>query len=533
MRTFYNSKKHTDMLPKALSWRVTESVFVSLFLSLVVFLPQWRYGFNWSDEGLLWYLSQRIHSGEIPIRDFFGYDPGRYLWSAAWFKIFGNDGLFEQRFANAIFGAIGLGAAYAAMMACDIKRPNRIATIALLAIALGYPQHKVYEQSLSLIAVALTTYSLLGRQIVKRWLVFGLSTGLAAIVGRNSGVYFALSATMALAITWRTRSFYDAKKSFFSFLLGVAVGYAPIILWLALDQRFLTAFVESIRFTPQWQLPLPIPFPWRVPQNWTSISGVQVSAVSWLCVTVFAIYAVTTIRVGTVMSKRCPLGQFQILEISGLCAGLPYLHQGFERADFSHIAQGILPVFLIAVARWAQSKVILAKTTYVVLLCLSLAAWIPLEPCVRAKIQLRKDPISLVHFDMGGKDFIVGRGQSQVLSTARREFERCRCGDGQFIAMPHYPGIFAYLHTRSPYWEMYFLYKRSEEFQLSEILVIKARQSKVAIINPSATIDGRDDLRINHTNPILAGYIRSHFERVFSTNDMPSNFELYERACSK
>src|SRR5439155_4875547 len=93
---------------------VQEAFLLSFLVAGTVFLVQWRYGFNWGDEGLLWYISQRTALGQVPLLDFFSYDPGRYYWSAAVFKLLRRDGLFEQIVANDAFGLLGLIAAYIA-----------------------------------------------------------------------------------------------------------------------------------------------------------------------------------------------------------------------------------------------------------------------------------------------------------------------------------------------------------------------------------------------------------------------------------
>src|SRR6185437_1454732 len=94
-----------------------EAVLLSAAAAAFVFLIQWRYGFNWGDEGWLWYISQRVAVGQVPIRDVFSYDPGRYYWSAAIFKILGRNGFFEQLLANYLFGIFGLLVMYVAMAA--------------------------------------------------------------------------------------------------------------------------------------------------------------------------------------------------------------------------------------------------------------------------------------------------------------------------------------------------------------------------------------------------------------------------------
>src|SRR5581483_3127834 len=98
-------------------WQVlAESVLLATLVCLSVFLLQWRYGFNLGDEGWLWYISKRTALGDVPLRDFFSYDPGRYYWSAFIFKLLGRSGFYEQLLANYLFAIVGLTFAYLAML---------------------------------------------------------------------------------------------------------------------------------------------------------------------------------------------------------------------------------------------------------------------------------------------------------------------------------------------------------------------------------------------------------------------------------
>ena len=42
-----------------------------------------------ADEGYLWFGVQQLLKGRLPHRDFRSYEPGRYLWSALWARLFG------------------------------------------------------------------------------------------------------------------------------------------------------------------------------------------------------------------------------------------------------------------------------------------------------------------------------------------------------------------------------------------------------------------------------------------------------------
>src|SRR5436305_1198625 len=127
---------------------ICEAVLLGAAVSLTVFALQWRYGFLWSDEGWLWYISQRTALGQVPLRDFFSYDPGRYYWSAVVFKLSGSSGLYQQILADYLFAIVGVAIACFVMIRAGLHRSWRIAILLLLGVVIGFPRHKIYEQAL-------------------------------------------------------------------------------------------------------------------------------------------------------------------------------------------------------------------------------------------------------------------------------------------------------------------------------------------------------------------------------------------------
>ena len=194
---------NTKQAPR-LAFSFLEAGLACAFIAAFFFVPQAHFGFStrildFGDEGLLWYVSQRTALGEIPLRDFFSYDPGRYYWSAFVFKLAGKDGLLQQIVADQLFGLIGVFVTYFAMCRLEIDRRWRVVIALLIGVAMGFPRHKIYEQTLSLIS-ALAVTAVLCKPSPKRWFCFGIITGGAAFIGRNSGAYFTIAALLTLII---------------------------------------------------------------------------------------------------------------------------------------------------------------------------------------------------------------------------------------------------------------------------------------------------------------------------------------------
>jgi hypothetical protein len=500
---------------------------LSSLVLMSVFLLQWRYGFNLADEGWLWYGSQRTALAEVPLRDFFSYDPGRYCWSAIVFKIVGRNGFFEQLLANYLFAIIGVALACLAMLHAGMGRTSRLLILLLLGVVSGFPRHKIYEQTLSLVAVAAIAFLFAPPQRLRRWLLLGVLTGLAAFVGRNSGLFCLIAGVIAFGLLSTRRPRPPVGRVCAAFGSGIIVGYAPMIFMVLFVHNFFQPFFRSVLLTPHWAWSLPIPFPWHVHLN--SLHGMdllQARAVSWLCIAVPVTYALLLWRA---VRADVQLSPIESLAVSASCAGAGFLIHAFYTADFFHIAQGVVPFVVAGGAFSTHLWHAGARRSSLVAVCLLaslvLACWLPMEPLVQYCRMKARAPDGVRQIDIAGHSFTIPMEQAAVMETVANSFRNCGAHDGGLLAAPYYPGLYAYLGTRSPLWDTYFLWHRSEEIQKAEIAALREYQTSLVLLNATSAMNGREGLELKNTNPILLQYIVSHYER--SNLKLPDGFELY------
>ncbi len=501
-----------------------EAALLSAAAATFVFLIQWRYGFNWGDEGWLWYISQRVAVGQVPIREVFSYDPGRYYWSAGIFKILGRDGFFEQLLANYLFGIFGLVVTYLAMSAVGVSRAWRITILSLLAIVLGFPRHKIYEQTLSLVAAAGIAFVLASPEKLNRWFLYGIASGLAAFIGKNSGLYFGIAALLTFVLLRMSGTRVSVVRVFAWLFGGILVGYSPMLLMAITLRGFASAFWHSVILTRNWSWSVPIPFPWT--SHAPALHGLDLAqwrAVSLLCVAVPLTYVFIVWK-----GLRNRAQGEQTLVLGASLAGIPYLHHAFHQADFPHIAQGVVPFVVVTGVfchfLWIHERRRWAVASLAALYCLLLTSWLPMEPLIQHLRVKAYAPQSLAKIDLGGRKFEVTVKQAEVMQVVQTIFRSCGAAEGSFFEAPFYPGMYAFLRITSPAWDTDFFWPRSDRIQQQEIDGLVQNRTSLLLINRDAMFDGHQWLRIAATNPRLAQYLFSTYQR--ASTKLPGGFEL-------
>ena len=481
---------------------------VASLVVFVLFLWQGHKGFSLWDEGYLWYGAQRVMLGEVPIRDFMSYDPGRYYWSAALMSLWGDNGIMALRGAVAVFQVIGLFVGLL-LIARSVKTPGfpylLLSTITL--VVWMFPRHKLFDISLSILLIGVLAF-LVQNPTSRRYFLAGLCVGLVSVFGRNHGMY-GVAGSLGIMVWLTIKRVHEPGfiRGFTLWAMGITAGFTPILLMVLLVPGFATAFWESVRFLFEvnaTNLTLPVPWPWEVAFGSVSVGkairGVLVG-LFFIAMVVFGILAIAWVT-WQKFHKRAVLPTL----VAAAFLALPYAHYAYSRADVSHLAKSIFPL-LVGCLVWLATQPARSKWPLALLLC-GASVWVthvshPGWQCRASK--------QCVNIEISGSNLSVDPGTASDIGLLRKLADEYAPNSQNFIAAPFWPGAYPLLGRKSPMWEIYALFPRSEGFQQLEIERIKAANPGLILIFDLA-LDGRDELRFRNTHPLIHQYILNNFE---------------------
>ncbi|MEO6564286.1 MAG: hypothetical protein ABIN99_14790 [Nitrosospira sp.] len=487
---------------------IFQMLALASFTVFALFLWQGHKGFNLWDEGFLWYGVQRVIWGELPIRDFMSYDPGRYYWSAALMSLWGDNGIMALRGVVAVFQAIGLFIGLL-LIARSIKTPSfsYLFLSAITLVAWMYPRHKLFDISLSILLIGVLAF-LVQHPTSRRYFLTGLCVGLVAVFGRNHGVYGVIgSLGIMLWLAIKRADEPGFIRGFALWAIGVTAGFTPILFMTLLVPGFAIAFLESLLFffeIKATNLTLPVPWPWRVAFGSVPVDEAirgTVIGLLFIAMVVFGIFAIAW----SIWQKFHKKTVSPTL-IAAAFLALPYAHYSYSRADIGHLALGIFP-FLVGCLVWLATQPSKVKWSLALVLCLT-SVWVmhvfhPGWQC-RASKQCE-------NIEVSGSNLDIDPGTASDIGLLRKLADEYAPNSRSFIAAPFWPGAYPLLGRKSPMWEIYAIFPRSEGFQQTEIERIKTANPGFVLIF-DFPLDGREALRFRNTHPLIHQYILDNFE---------------------
>ena len=495
-------------------WQV---LLLAAILALGSFGLQGRYGINVADEGFLWYGVRQTALGQVPLRDFQAYDPGRYYWSAAVALVAGN-GLLTLRFSQSLFQIIGLWAGLMAAGRVVQSWPLLIAVGLMLTLWM-FPAHKLFDGALLLMGIWVAV-RLVEEPLSARIFTAGLFVGLCVFFGRNHALYnFLAQACLLLLLHFKLHALSGSQVGIW--LIGIAIGLIPIIAMFAGVPGFFSRYIESVHsiFRHGTNLALPVPWPWRVAPN--SVANVNQFLLGTFFIALPLFYVGTVIALITTRSENI---SHHALLAACVFLGLFYLHHAFSRADFSHLAQiihpfllGSLPLLGFLDARkaslWFGVAIMIAagifsigRLTPVYKSFTSRTPWIPCNA--------------------GGKIFVPP--SVHQLFTSLRGFvsKNVTSKEGVLIA-PFTPALYPILERESPLWDLAFYFPATAQRQQAMVRQLEAKNVTWAIISEMLP-DKRADLRFSVTHKLVGQYLAENFDPI-ECEYLPQSTKIFHR----
>jgi hypothetical protein len=519
-----NTQPHATSPAASLTSQIHLALLFSSTLVIGSFVWQGGYGFNIGDEGFLWYGVQRVQAGEVPLLDFMSYDPGRYYWSAALMRLFQSDGIIALRIAGAVFQFFGL--LVGLLLLARQRSKFNVAVFALIAITLiswMFNWYKDYDTSLSIILIGVLTF-LLQHSSQKRFFLTGVSVGLAAVFGRNHGLY-GLAGVLGVVIylVCLQRNAKGLISGLAWCACGVVVGYLPILAMLVAVPGFAAAFWESIRAIfdrGTTGIPLPVPWPWLVPVRQLPLMTAAADVLTglfFIAILVFGILSTLWV-IRQALLRRPVAPEF----VAASMLALPYAHYAFSRAELFHLSLGIFP-FLIGIFLFAAE--LSRRIQWILALIVTGASLIVVSPqhpgwncrvieqCVTMKI--------------GGNTLKIEPLIATFVTNLESTVGEYAPNGRNFLVTPLWPGAYALFKRKSPMWDDHAVFPRGAEFEQKEIDRIRAAEPAFALILDQA-VDGRDDLRFRNSHPLTYQFVRDNFDPVQDSRWHPSIFQLYK-----
>lgn len=483
----------------------------------ITFMIQGNIGINLADEGYLWYGAIHTYLGEVPLLDFQSYDPGRYYWSAFWFKIFGNTHILTLRIAVMLFLLIGLTCALLAVRRVT-KSWGYLLIVGILLMVWVYPRHKIFDISICMIAVYMVIL-LLEKPKKIRYLFSGMTIGLAAVFGSNHGLYLLIAFTIAfLYIFFKIdRTVFLKKAGIMG--LGILIGYSPRLLMFIFIPETFTNYINTIIWLfrlGSTNLPLPIPWPWRVDfKHLYTTDFVREFIIGCLFILIllfpilWIIYAFASKKVNLYLA-------------ASVFVGLPYAHVAFSRADLGHLAQAISPLLLgicFFVLEFSKNN----KRNFIFFTTFMLGiSWLSIVKVQPLYQKLTAPPDTFVNYTITNSDLWLDVSSANFIQTVEDvKKQYLKKGETLFIA-PHSPTLYPILDIKSPLWDIYLLFPETKDRQREQIKELEDKNVKLVIIGDIA-LDGREELRFQNTHPFLWEYLNQHFHEI-PVDSLPSNY---------
>lgn len=496
----------------------------------------WNYGLNIADEGFYWYGAQRTFQGDVPLRDFMAYDIGRYYWTAAFMWLMDSDGLFAARLSAAVYQTLGI---IMGVFTCLLAWPRRGVAGWIFAIIAAcifniwcQPYYKSYDHAASLVVVTLLVLMLKTTKPTA-WLFAGVCLGMAAIMGRNHGVYGALASFFIVALlSIKSKNIAGYSRLYFSFCLGVIIGFSPTFIMMIAVDGFMAAFIDSLVLMFKYgstNIPMPIPWPWTTWKTYQGLgfvlSEIKLMAdIGFVAMPLFIVMAVLALA----FNRFDYSDDRKKVIIAAIAAAIPYAHYAFARADLFHLSLGILPTLVALIASCTLIGEFLSLIAVIGLALLSINTFMMERPYLYSKLNGE----NFTPYAIDGETFFIGKNLARKLDIIKDFLKESRGSpEASFLGMPYMITVHAILREKMAIWEIYPVIPRDMDLQLKEISRLEAHPPKYIFMENFA-LDGNERFRYSNSHPEVYNWLTSKYRLLgdLDRSEVPnSGIKIYAR----
>jgi hypothetical protein len=467
---------------------------------------------NFADEGFLWYGAERTAAGDVPLRDFQSYEPGRYYWIAIWSTVLG-DGILSTRLSLSIFQALGLTCGL--LVACRVVGHRAwLLPVGMLLLSWMYPHYKAFEPSLAMIAVYVGLRLVESGSLASFFMAGGF-VGLVSFFGRNHALYAGLGILALTLWIQRRRGETPLSRRLACLTAGSFLGSLPLVGMMIFVPDFAASLWASVVFFVEHgaNLPAPIPWPWQV-----DYAGMvwRLRATHFFMGSLFILVPLVYV-VGLTRAFRISVEPTRdhLVLLAASTIGVFYLHHAAIRSDATHLVQAIHPAVLAALAipgalGWSRRGArALAIWGAVVLITISIT------PTANPAFALpwQEKARRLVPVVVGGDALRLSPASARWVGKVEDGVGRHVPEKAALFIAPYTPGLYPLLRKESPVWGLYLLWEVGEERQDEMILRLEREDVDWALIS-SGAMDGRDELRFWNTHARVWAYFERDFEIV-------------------
>ena len=467
------------------------------------------------DEGFLWYGSQRMVAGALPMRDFYAYDLPRYIWNALVMLIVGSKGIYALRLAIALCEWVTL--TIVCVIFTTIQQVRWRSVVVLLGIVTVllwlYPRHKIYDHFIIWLMLLVFWWWIVN-PTTRRTFWAGIVVGIAAMIGRNHGMYAVCAGSLLLGyVWWSPISWRQRLRLALTWGVGIVAGFAPMVLFMVAIPSFGQGYIESLQILFRFgktNLPLPIPWPWH------QTKGADVLVGLW-----FVVPAVTyVVTIGVIGWRRWHNNSISAGVLVAAVVGLVYCLVGYSRADTSHLAQGIAPFIALVVLLAVYLPQRLQIVVMLVLCSWSASiSWNGAWQSTWLGNNTERQEVTVTD------QLTVSNAVANQLAFIESIHQKYDPTNESFVVTPYWPGVYALWQQQSPLYNTFILFPFDEAIQNREISALQQSHPRFILINDN-TIDNQKQIQFKVNYNLVDTYIRAKYQQVYDPL-VPENMRLY------